>query len=329
MQNRTLEELREIFSESLAKEAEKIGTTNPTGLYEPIKYTLDAGGKRLRPVLVLLTADMFSDNISHAIPAATAIEIFHNFTLLHDDVMDNATLRRGNLTVHEKYSENTAILSGDAMSILAYRYLGESPAILLPELLSLFTKTALEVCEGQQYDMEFEEQNNTSVDDYMKMIRLKTAVLIACSLKMGAIIANASDNDANLLYEFGINIGLAFQLQDDWLDVYGDPKVFGKKIGGDIRSNKKTFLLLKSLELSNEQNRQELLKWITSSNADNDIKVAEVTRIFNDTGVDRKAKELMLEYHKKAINCLNKLEIPESKKEALLNIADKVINRIS
>jgi geranylgeranyl diphosphate synthase type II len=329
MQYSTIEELRTLFSEALEKEVEKIGTTEPTGLYNPIKYTLEAGGKRLRPALVLLSANILSNNISQAIPAAIAIEIFHNFTLLHDDVMDNAAIRRGNPTVHEKYSENTAILSGDAMSIIAYRYLGESSAVILPGLLSLFTKTALEVCEGQQYDMEFEKQDDISVEEYMEMIRLKTAVLIACSLKMGAIIANASDSDADLLYEFGINIGLAFQLQDDWLDVYGDPKLFGKKIGGDIRSNKKTYLLLKSLELSDEQNRRELLKWISTTDTDNETKVTEVTRIFNNAGVNQKAKELMLEYHDKAIKCLNELDVAENKKRALFEIADKVVNRIS
>jgi len=329
MQKMNIQELSNLFSESLRKEVEKIASASPAGLYAPIKYTLEAGGKRLRPALVLLSTNIFKEDISKAIPAATAIEIFHNFTLLHDDMMDNAVLRRGNPTVHKKYGENTAILSGDAMSILAFRYLGESPALILPEILSLFTKTSLEVCEGQQYDMEFEERDNVSVEEYIEMIRLKTAVLIACSLKMGSIIGNASDEEANLLYDFGINIGLAFQLQDDWLDVYGDPEVFGKKIGGDIRENKKTYLLLKALELAHGKNREELLKWLTITDEDNDEKVSGVTRIFNETEVDKKAKELMISYHKKAIDCLERLDIPEIKKIPLFEIADKVINRIN
>jgi geranylgeranyl diphosphate synthase type II len=241
---KSLESLVAYFEAAFREEITKIGQTAPLKLYAPVAYSLMIGGKRLRPALMLHTASLFSEDINHVLPAAMAIEIFHNFTLLHDDIMDRADVRRGLPTVHKKYNENAAILSGDAMSILAFKYLAKGNGAGFHDLLSLFSKTAIEVCEGQQLDMDFETRDDVTVDEYLEMIRLKTAVLIACSLKIGAILSNASAEDADLLYEYGIHIGLAFQLQDDWLDVYGNPDIFGKKQGGDICANKKTYLLL-------------------------------------------------------------------------------------
>jgi geranylgeranyl diphosphate synthase type II len=221
----------------------------PIKLYEPISYTLDQGGKRIRPVLVLLACDLFGGDIEKAVFPAMGLEIFHNFTLLHDDIMDNAPLRRGQETVHKKWNDNTAILSGDTMFVLAYEYVAKTDAALLPEVLRLFNDTARKVCEGQQYDMNFETQEKVTIEQYKMMIRLKTAVLIACSLKLGAIIARAEPAEANKLYDFGIELGLAFQLQDDYLDTFGDVAIFGKEIGGDIITHKKTFLFLKAIEV--------------------------------------------------------------------------------
>lgn len=326
---KSLDQLQTIFIEALEREVLRIGETAPTGLYEPVQYTLQMGGKRLRPVMLLYAANLFGNDYQQAVPAAIGLEVFHNFTLLHDDIMDKADIRRGNQTVHLKYDENTAILSGDAMSILAYRYLGQTDAELLPKILPLFTQTALEVCEGQQYDMEFETRTDVSVDEYIEMIRLKTAVLIACSLKMGALLGGASAKDADLLYDFGINIGLAFQLQDDWLDVFGVTSVFGKKIGGDIRSNKKTYLLLKALELANEKEYGALMKWVNAENPDLTHKVEAVTALYKQVGADDNARQLMQEYHSKAIISLDNLSVAEADKAPLYQFAEKMISRIS
>ena len=235
----------------------------PYNLYEPIRYVLSIGGKRLRPTFALMACDLFGGNVNDAVYPACALEVYHNFTLLHDDIMDNADMRRGKPTVHKKWNENTAILSGDVMLSQAYEVMCRAEHSLLPSLLSVFNQTTIEVCEGQQYDMDFESRNDVSADEYIAMIRLKTAVLLAASLKIGAICAKASAKDADLIYEFGINVGLAFQLKDDWLDVYGDVKKFGKKIGGDICCNKKTYLLITALEKASGDTKISLTDWFS------------------------------------------------------------------
>jgi len=323
------QELLNLFLNELKKEQKKIDESSPKGLYKPVSYTLDMGGKRLRPLLVLMAANLFADITEQALPAATAIEVFHNFTLLHDDLMDNASVRRGKPTVHLKFNPNTAILSGDAMLILAYEYLAQSSSDSLPELLKLFSRTALEVCEGQQFDMDFESRQDVTVDEYIEMIRLKTAVLIAAALKLGAIIGGAPEKQAKLLYDFGINIGLAFQLQDDWLDVYGDPNVFGKKIGGDILSNKKTFLLLKTMEKLQGEKKEQLQNWITKEAFLPEEKIEAVTQLYNDALVNEEAQKLMRHYHNEALKCLADLDVAEINKKDLVELADQVMSRIS
>ena len=236
----------------------------PAELYNPIRYELSLGGKRIRPVLTLLACELFDGDYRNALDAATGIEIFHNFTLLHDDVMDKADIRRGKPTVHVKWNENTAILSGDAMQIIAFMHMMKTPEKSRKAVCDVFLKTSLEICEGQQYDMEFESRNDVKEEEYLDMIRLKTAVLLGGALKIGALIAGASENDADKIYKFGENIGLAFQLRDDYLDVYGDPEIFGKNIGGDILNNKKTYMLINALRLSEGKDHDELTKWITS-----------------------------------------------------------------
>lgn len=316
------------FEAVFSQEIEKIGNTVPRKLYEPIAYSLSIGGKRLRPALMLQAASMFATSVDHVMPAAMAIEIFHNFTLLHDDIMDKADVRRGLPTVHKKYNKNVAILSGDAMSILAFRYFARGNDERLHELLPLFTTTALEVCEGQQFDMDFESRDNVTVDEYLEMIRLKTAVLIAGSLKIGALLANASPHDADLLYEYGINVGLAFQLQDDWLDTFGDPGSFGKVIGGDICSNKKTYLLLKAREAADASMRQELAGWLKQTDFNREQKVAAITAIYHKTGVSEAARSLMKHYHEKALASLRELNLPDEQKSTLYTFAGEVMERI-
>ena len=232
---------------------------DPKNLYEPIDYILHLGGKRMRPILTLMAADIFSSNYKKALPAALAVEVFHNFTLVHDDIMDDAPLRRGKATVHEKWDISTGILSGDAMLILAYQYFENYEPIIFQKLAKLFSKTALEVCDGQQLDVDFETRKDVTIDEYINMIRLKTSVLVAAALKMGAIVAETNELDANLIYDFGLNLGLAFQLQDDYLDTFGDAATFGKQIGGDIIENKKTYLYLKALEVANPGPRTRLV----------------------------------------------------------------------
>ncbi len=322
-----LESLHGIIVAQLEKEAELIGNTSPTNLYQPIKYTLGMGGKRIRPIMVLMACDVFGGEIDNAINAAVAIEIFHNFTLLHDDIMDHADMRRNKEAVHKRYNENVAILSGDAMSILAYQYLIKTENPAFQELVQLFSKTALEVCEGQQYDMDFEDTLDVSIDEYLEMIRLKTAVLIACSLKMGALIGGATTNDAEHLYQFGINLGLAFQLQDDLLDVFADQEKFGKKIGGDIIANKKTFLLLKSLELASPEQRKEIQYWIEKIDFDAKAKIEAIKSIYCETNVKTVSEKLMDSYYRKAIEELNAVSIAETRKEGLASLARTIIKR--
>ena len=316
------------FEAAFQKEIKNIAQAAPCKLYEPVAYALGIGGKRIRPALMLYAASLFEDSVESVLPAAMAIEIFHNFTLLHDDIMDKAEVRRGLPTVHMKYDENVAILSGDAMSILAFKYVTKVNSPKLQELLSLFSDTALEVCEGQQHDMDFETRDDVTVAEYLEMIRLKTAVLIAASLKMGALLANGSQKDADLLYEFGINIGLAFQLQDDWLDVYGDPDVFGKKQGGDICANKKTYLLLKAAEACDAATLTQLNHWLLKPDFDPEQKIAVICAIYEKTGVSNSTRELMSSFYDKALFALEKIDIPSARKGTLVAFAGEIMKRI-
>lgn len=299
----------------------------PQTLFEPIQYILSLGGKRIRPLLTLMASNLFSDDTEVALNAAIAIEVFHNFTLLHDDLMDKSDMRRGKQTVHKKWNPNTAILSGDAMLIEAYKYIAKVPVDVLPEALNLFTQTSMEVCQGQQYDMDFEERDDVSVEEYIAMIRLKTAVLVGCSLKMGALAANSSKQDADYLYDFGINIGLAFQLKDDLLDVYGETAKFGKKLGGDILNNKKTFLLIKALELSNKDQNEELNKWISLEKFDNDEKINAVKNIYNELNLKSIAESLMKKYYLAALNSLSAVSVADDKKTELTYLAESLMYR--
>ncbi len=301
--------------------------TAPLQLYEPVAYSLEGGGKRIRPVLMLHAASLFSEHPETLFPAATAIELFHNFTLLHDDIMDHASIRRGLPAVHLKYGQNSAILSGDAMSIMAFRYLSRCKVSEPAPLLNLFSTTALEVCEGQQYDMEFEKRDQVSITEYLAMIRLKTAVLIACSLKMGAMLAGADEKSCRLLYDFGILTGIAFQLQDDWLDVYGEENSFGKQIGGDICENKKTYILLKAIEMSDQKTRSHLQEWMGRKNFDQKEKIEAVRKIFTESGASAATRTLMKEYHDLALESLQQLRIEDSSKKELREFAAKVLSR--
>ena len=263
----------------------------PESLYEPIKYVLSMGGKRIRPTLMLLAYNLYKENPEDILMNACALETYHNYTLLHDDLMDNADMRRGHLTVHKKWNDNTAILSGDSMLVLAFQRMMQCDTKHLKDILDLFTVTALEIGEGQQYDMEFETRNDVKEEEYIEMIRLKTSVLLACALKIGAILADASAEDADNLYKFGEQIGLAFQLQDDYLDVYGDSKVFGKEIGGDITSNKKTYMLINAFNKANDAQRKELTRWVSARDFDRNEKVDAVTRLYNEIGIDQLAQD--------------------------------------
>ena len=299
----------------------------PKGLYEPIEYVLSMGGKRVRPVLMLLSYNMYKDNPETILSSACALETYHNYTLLHDDLMDNAEIRRGHETVHKKWDANTAILSGDSMLVLAYERMAQCPKEKLPEVLSLFTETALEIGEGQQYDMEFENRTDVKEAEYIEMIRLKTSVLLACAVKMGAILADASAEDAENLYKFGEQIGLAFQLQDDFLDVYGDPAVFGKAIGGDITSNKKTFMLINAFNHATAEQKAELSKWIAATDFDANEKIAAVTRIYNEIGIDRMAKEKIEFYFEESKRYLECVNLPEERKRELVSYTNDMMKR--
>lgn len=301
---------------------------SPERLYDPIQYVLGMGGKRLRPVLMLLAYNMYKEDVSDALSQAAAIETYHNFTLLHDDLMDKADMRRGKPTVHKKWNENMAILSGDAMLILAYQFMVKNcPAQYMEEVMSVFTQAALEVCEGQQWDMDFEHMDNVTVEQYMEMIRLKTSVLLACALKIGAILGGAPKEDAQMLYDFGIKIGLAFQLQDDYLDVYGDPKVFGKNIGGDILCNKKTFMLLTALQRADEATRSSLHTWIKMENYLPDEKIKAVTDIYNKVEVQEICRNKILAYYKEGMELLDKVGVESSLKENLASYVRELMDR--
>ena len=299
----------------------------PNGLYAPVKYVLSMGGKRIRPVLMLLSYGLFKDDVESVLMPACALETYHNYTLLHDDLMDNADMRRGHETVHRKWDANTAILSGDSMLVLAYERMAKCNPVYLSDVLHTFTETALEIGEGQQYDMEFEMRNDVTEDEYIEMIRLKTSVLLACAQKIGAILAGASKQDQDNLYKFGEQIGLAFQLQDDYLDVYGDPKVFGKKVGGDIICNKKTYMLINAYNRADAEQRRELQHWMEAETFNSDEKVAAVTAIYNKVGVDKLAIEKIAYYFEESKKYLDAVQVSDERKAELRLYAQKMMHR--
>ena len=299
----------------------------PMGLYEPISYELSLGGKRIRPVLMLMAYNLYKEDVDTILPQAVGLETYHNHTLLHDDVMDKADMRRGKPTVHNVWNENTAILSGDAMLILAYRLMADCPEDKLKQVLDIFTTTTMEICEGQQWDMEFEFRMDVKVDEYIEMIRLKTSVLLAAALKIGACLAGASAEEAQKLYDFGVKMGLAFQLQDDWLDVYGDPKVFGKNIGGDILCNKKTYMLITALELADASQREELERWLNATDYVPAEKISAVTAIYNNIGIGKRCEEMVETYYSDGLALLKSIDLPEERKQALKDFACSLMNR--
>lgn len=299
----------------------------PMSLYEPIRYVLSMGGKRMRPVLMLLAYNLFKDDPQSILSSACALETYHNYTLLHDDLMDNADLRRGHETVHKKWDANTAILSGDSMLVLAYKLMADCRQDKLKEVLDIFTETALEIGEGQQYDMDFENRMDVREDEYIEMIRLKTSVLLACALKIGAVLADAGAADADRLYSFGEKIGLAFQLQDDFLDVYGDTKVFGKAIGGDIVSNKKTYMLINAFLRADEEQKAELTRWVEAKEFDEQEKIAAVTRLYNAIGIDRLAEQKIECFFNEGLKCLDAVSIDADRKQMLVEYVYKLMKR--
>jgi geranylgeranyl diphosphate synthase, type II len=321
------EKLRKIINNEIDRRLARLNARKPGELYAPVVYSLDAGGKKLRPVLLLMSFNLFSDEIEKALPAAIAVEVFHNFTLLHDDIMDKAEVRRNNPTVHVKFSENNAILSGDAMAFLSYQYLTEYRSQKFFDVINLFTETALQVCEGQQYDMDFENRMDVTEEQYLEMIRLKTAVLLGCSLKAGALLADASDETAQQLYDFGINLGLAFQLQDDWLDSFGNQKDFGKKIGGDILANKKTWLLIKALEKATGKAKTSLNYWLDAKEFAEEEKIESITAIYNELGIKRLGEEKIELYFNTAEKILQNLPVTELRKVPLQTLSRSMLGR--
>lgn len=299
----------------------------PVELYEPVRYVLSRGGKRIRPALVILACDLFAGAVESALFPAVAIELFHNFTLLHDDIMDRSEIRRGSPTVHLKYNENVAILSGDVMSILASRLMNRAPGVVLNTVHDIFTKTAMQVCEGQQLDMNFEEMLTVSESEYLTMIELKTAVLIAASLKIGAILGGSSQKDAEELYEFGRNLGIAFQLQDDLLDTYGDPSLIGKKVGTDILDNKKTFLMIKALEKGTDKQKDELTHWLTTKVFRKKEKINAVTMLFDRLKIRELTENRIRDYYQEALANLTRLNRPDEMKDELFNFASYLLER--
>lgn len=325
----TIDTLRHSFLEYLDR---NIAHQQPEGLYDPVHYILQLGGKRLRPVLALMSADMYGASIDKAMDAAVAVEVFHNFTLLHDDIMDAADLRRGQPTVHKKWDVNTGILSGDAMLILAYQQLDSYEGSVFKDLITLFSRTALEVCEGQQHDVDFETRDDVSVDEYLNMIKLKTSVLVGCALQMGAIIAGADKKQQDLIYNYGIELGIAFQLMDDYLDAYGDPETFGKEVGGDIRENKKTYLYLKSIE--DEGCAMELKEWFSIDqsrlNADAMEEKKETVKVLYDESGGAAATLKAIEaYTDKALKTIEQLSISDDHKKQLTAFSKELMGRVS
>ncbi|MBC7747044.1 MAG: polyprenyl synthetase family protein [Methylotenera sp.] len=320
----TIYQYQEFLSEYLHLQYE---TKEPRNLYEPIHYILDLGGKRMRPVLTLMSAEVFDADYKKALPAALAVEVFHNFSLVHDDIMDDAPLRRGHETVHEKWNLNTGILSGDAMLILAYQYFEQYEPLIFRDLAKLFSKTALEVCEGQQWDVDFEERTDVTIAEYLKMIQYKTAVLVAAAMKMGAIIAETSVENANLIYDFGLNLGLAFQLQDDFLDAFGNPETFGKQVGGDIIENKKTYLYLKAVAFSNEMEAQELKTLFSIQPEDSTDKIERVKALFNSSGASKATQDAIQDFTFQAFQTLDQMDISTDKKEMLKAFGENLMGR--
>lgn len=298
----------------------------PASLYAPIKYVLSMGGKRIRPTLMLLAYNLFKDDPEKILSSACALETYHNYTLLHDDLMDNADVRRGQPTVHKKWNANLAVLSGDSMLVLAYQRMTECDCHLA-EVLRLFTETALEIGEGQQMDMEFETRNDVREEEYIEMIRLKTSVLLACAMKIGALLADAPADDADNLYRFGEKIGLAFQLQDDYLDVYGDPAVFGKAIGGDIVSNKKTYMLINAFNRADNAQRDELERWIRATDFDRQEKVKAVTGLYDEMGIDRLAQQKIAGYFNESKTYLDRVGVSDERKSELMRYAQRMMKR--
>ncbi len=317
-------EYQQFISDYLQEQYEE---KEPRNLYEPIHYILKLGGKRMRPVLTLMSAEVFDVDYKKALPAALAVEVFHNFSLIHDDIMDAAPLRRGNETVHEKWDINTGILSGDAMLILAYQYFERYEPAIFKDLAKLFSKTALEVCEGQQWDVDFEIREDVTIPEYLKMIQYKTAVLVGAAMKMGAIIAETSTENANLIYDFGLNLGLAFQLQDDYLDAFGDPETFGKQVGGDIIENKKTYLYLKAIEFASPSDKLQLTQLFSIHLEDNFEKINTVKNIFNTSGASSATKQAIQDYTFKAFETLQKINIDNTKKDKLKSFGENLMAR--
>jgi geranylgeranyl diphosphate synthase type II len=305
----------------------KIRTKEPQNLYDPIVYMMDLGGKRLRPILTLISTDVLGGKFEDALDAALAIEVFHNFSLVHDDIMDAAPLRRGAKTVHKKWDVNTGILSGDVMLINSYQYFESYPADLFKSLIQVFSKTAIEVCEGQQYDMDFEIRDDVTVPDYVKMITYKTAVLVAAAMKMGAIIARSSKELQSAIYDYGINLGIAFQLQDDYLDAFGDPENFGKQVGGDIIENKKTFLYIRAMELATEEEKRELKNLFSIKPQNPHEKIQTVKQIFIKSGAAEVTRKEIEKYTKRAFQILESLDVPDKKKGVLQRFGNKLMNR--
>jgi len=299
----------------------------PSSLYDPIKYVLSIGGKRIRPVLMMLAYNLYREDPERILMQAVALETYHNYTLLHDDLMDNADMRRGHQTVHRRWNANKAILSGDSMLVLAYERMQQCDARHLPQVLSLFTETALEIGEGQEYDMAFETRNDVTEDEYIEMIRLKTSVLLACAVKMGALLADAPEADVTNLYKFGEQLGLAFQLQDDLLDVYGDPRVFGKAIGGDITSNKKTYMLINAVNRADAAQRAELLRWIEARDFDRDEKVRAVTALYDQIGIRQLCEEKINHYFEQARQTLDAVNVADERKIHLRTYMDDLLHR--
>lgn len=302
---------------------------SPHGLYDPITYVLSAGGKRIRPVLMLMAYNLYREKVEDILDQAAGIEVYHNYTLLHDDLMDRADMRRGRDTVHKVWNDNTAILSGDAMLVLAYKLMAHTSSTALKPVVDLFSQTALEICEGQQLDMEFEQRKDVREEEYIEMIRLKTSVLLAASLKIGALLAGAPDADADALYDFGMHMGVAFQLKDDWLDVYGDPEVFGKKIGGDILCNKKTYMLIQALQRSDAHQMAELSRWLDAEQPDPQEKIAAVTYIYNVTGVKELCEEQIELFTRRGLESLAKVNLPQGTKQGLADLMQRLIHRQS
>lgn len=322
----TIEFYQKAFIDYLSNYAT---TKEPKNLYQPIEYILNLGGKRLRPVLTLMSAEIFNCNYKEALDAALSVEVFHNFSLVHDDIMDDAPLRRGKVTVHEKWDVNTGILSGDAMLIMAYQLFENYEPSIFQALAKLFSKTALEVCEGQQYDVDFETRDDVTIDEYLKMIEYKTAVLVGAAMKMGAIVANASEEDQQKIYDFGKNLGIAFQLQDDYLDAFGNPETFGKQVGGDIIENKKTYLYLKALEYASDEDKQQLTALFSISPKDNTEKIKTVKELYATTGSEQASKAAIASYTDKAFSVLEGLSVSDDKKTLLKNFGVYLMTRNS